>query len=91
MKYLIIELNTNKCETIYGKKCDYELGKERCNNCAEVYEGESQHVIDELVMVGYEVWDIAECNYQYDKYDHFRHWWVKVDGIKTKQPDLVIL
>lgn len=88
MKYLIIEHTTEKCETIYEKKCDFDLDKDWCDNCAELYEGESQYIMDELIVAGYEVWDIAECYYEYGR---VRHWWVKVDCKKTRQPDLRIL
>lgn len=91
MKCLLIEQNTNSCKDVYEEECKFDLDKVWCENCAEIYEGESQAIIDELTECGYDVWDIFECHFIYDAYDHVRQWLVEVDGRKTKQPDLVIL
>ena len=90
-KVIMVRLKTEKCETIYGEKCGFDLGKEWCDNCATVYEGESQEIMDELVRCGYDIEDIHESTYVMDNYNSFREWWVLVSGRKTKRPELEII
>ena len=90
-RYILVKTNTEKCSTIYGKTCEFDEDNDWCENCAEVYEGESQHVIDELLYAGYDVEDICEQDYQYNNHEHSRTWWVVISGKKEKEPDLDII
>lgn len=88
---ILVKQKTEKCETIYGKKCDFDLDKDWCENCALIYESESQEIMDELVSCGYNIDDICEESFVYDNYDHHRIWWVMISGRKEKEPDLEIV
>ena len=82
-KYYEVRMNHTPCEEITGETCPYELGKEECSHCEINYDAESQEVIDELMHIGYEVFDIHET----DIIETWKTWWVKVEGRRDKEID----
>jgi len=83
----LVRLSHTTCEEVYGEKCSYDEGKDECENCATIYEGESQEVIDDLMHIGYEVQDIHES----ELIGNWKEWWVKVTGCRDKEiePDSI--
>lgn len=88
---MLIRSNTESCETIYNETCGFDKGEDICKNCETIYFDESQAVMDELTECGYDILDILEEESVNNNYDKYRDWWVKVEGRKTKQPDLTFV
>ena len=82
-KYYEIRADHTTCKEAFGEECSYELGKDECKGCETQYDNESQDIMDELIHIGYEVFDIHESQFL----GTWKTWWVKVTGRRDKEID----